>query len=130
MFIQSFFFLNHENHGQACWTYASENPIVPRGALASAPLASFVLATFVPAPTKFSLSSVTTVNVNGVTNAEKRIIGCYSLRPKLSTKSYFMKQKCQIQMGIVKCKNAATPLSTLGINTTYPHFQMRYIILF
>ena len=29
-------------------------------------------------------------------------ISTYSLRPKLSTKSYFMKQKCQIQMGIVK----------------------------
>ena len=42
----------------------------------------------------------------------------------------FMKQKSQIQMGIVKCKNAATPLSTSGINTTHQHFQMRYIALF
>ena len=54
----------------------------------------------------------------------------YSLRPKLSTKSCFMKQKCQLQMGIVKYKNAATPLSTSGINTTRQHFQMRYITLF
>ena len=35
-----------------------------------------------------------------------------------------MKQKCQLQMGIVKYKNAATPLSTLGINTTCQDFQM------
>ena len=57
-------------------------------------------------------------------------IDTYCLRPKVSTKSYFMKQKCQIQMGIVKCKNAATPLSISGINTTRQHFQMRYITLF
>ena len=54
----------------------------------------------------------------------------YSLRPKLWTKCCFMKQKCQLQMGIVKCKNAATPLSTLGINTKHQHFQMRYITFF
>ena len=54
----------------------------------------------------------------------------YSLRPKLSTKSYFMKQKCQLQMGLMKYKNAAIPLSTSGINTTHQHFQMRYITLF
>ena len=54
----------------------------------------------------------------------------YSLRPKLSTKSCFTKQKCQIQMGMMKPKNVATPLSTLGINTTHQHFQMRYITLF
>ena len=35
----------------------------------------------------------------------------YSLRPKLSTKSYFMKQKCQLQMDIVKYNNAVTPLT-------------------
>ena len=54
----------------------------------------------------------------------------YSLRPKLSTKSCLMKQKCQLQTGIVKYENAATPLSTSGINTTHQHFQMRYIALF
>ena len=48
-----------------------------------------------------------------------RVITVYSLRPKLSTKSCFMKQKCQLQMGIVKNKNVAMPLSTLGINTTH-----------
>ena len=56
-------------------------------------------------------------------------LGC-SLRPKLSTKSCFIKQKCHFQIGITQNKNAATPLSTLGINTTYQHFQMRYIALF
>ena len=33
-------------------------------------------------------------------------------------------------MDIVKCKNAATPISTLGINTMHQHFQTRYITLF
>ena len=33
-------------------------------------------------------------------------------------------------MGIVKYENVAMPLSTLGINTTHQHFQMRYITLF
>ena len=41
----------------------------------------------------------------------------------------FMKQKCQIQMGIAQYKNAATPLRTKAINTTHQHFQMRYITL-
>ena len=40
-----------------------------------------------------------------------------------------MKQKGQLQMGILKYENAATPLSTSGINTTHQHFQMRYITL-
>ena len=44
-------------------------------------------------------------------------------------KALFMKQKCQIQMGVGQYKNAATPLRTRGINTTYQHFQMRYITL-
>ena len=52
------------------------------------------------------------------------------LRPKLSTKSCFIKQKCQIQMGISKYENLATPRSTRGINTTHQHFQMRYVTLF
>ena len=42
----------------------------------------------------------------------------------------FIKQKCQIQMGIAQYKNAATPLRIRGINTTHQHFQMRYITLF
>ena len=53
-----------------------------------------------------------------------------TVRPKLSTKKCYIKQKCQLQMGIVKYENAATPLSTLGINNTHQHFQMRYITLF
>ena len=53
----------------------------------------------------------------------------YSLRPKLSTKSCFIKQKCQLQMGIVKYKNVSRPLSTLDINTTHLNFQMKYITL-
>ena len=44
-------------------------------------------------------------------------------------KCCFMKQKCQVQMVIVQYKNAATPLITRGINTTYQHFQMRCIAL-
>ena len=39
-------------------------------------------------------------------------IAQYSLRPKLSTKSYFIKQKCQLQIGVTQNKNAAMPLST------------------
>ena len=31
----------------------------------------------------------------------------------------FMKQKCQLQTGIAHYKNAATPLRTIGINTTH-----------
>ena len=31
--------------------------------------------------------------------------------------------KCQLQMGIVKCKNVATPLSALGINTHIGTFK-------
>ena len=42
----------------------------------------------------------------------------------------FMKQKCQLQMGISQYKNVATPLSTIGKNTTHQHFQMRYVTLF
>ena len=41
-----------------------------------------------------------------------------------------MKQKCQLQIGVTQHENAATPLSTSGINTTRQHFQMRYITLF
>ena len=44
--------------------------------------------------------------------------------------SYFMKQKCQVQMGIAQYKNVATPLRTTGINTTHQHFQMKYVTLF
>ena len=40
-----------------------------------------------------------------------------------------MKQKCQIQIGIAQFKNAATPLTTRGIDTTQQHFQMRYVTL-
>ena len=53
-----------------------------------------------------------------------------SLRAQVSTKSCFMKQKCHIQIVVAQYKNAATPLSTSGINTTRQHFQMKYITLF
>ena len=36
----------------------------------------------------------------------------------------FMKQKCQLQMGIAQYKNTATPLRTKGINTTHQHFKL------
>ena len=39
----------------------------------------------------------------------------------------FMKQKCQIQMGIAQYKNVATPFSTRSINTTNQYFQMRHV---
>ena len=54
----------------------------------------------------------------------------YSVRPKLSTKRYFMKQKCQLQIGVTQNENAATPLNISGINTTRQHFQMKYVTLF
>ena len=44
--------------------------------------------------------------------------------------SCFMKQKCQIQMGIAQYKNTATNLKIKGMNTTHQHYQMRYITLF
>ena len=53
----------------------------------------------------------------------------YSAGQKKRYKYCFMKQKCQLQMGIAQYKNAATPLRTRGINTTHQHFQMRYITL-
>ena len=51
----------------------------------------------------------------------------YSLRPKLSNKSCFMKQKCHFQKGVTQYKNA---VSNSGINITFQHCQMRYITLF
>ena len=54
----------------------------------------------------------------------------YSLRPKLSTESSFMEQKCHFRVGFTQHKNAATPLSTLDINTTRQYFQMKYMNLF
>ena len=42
----------------------------------------------------------------------------------------FMKQNCQIQMGIAQYKNVATPLGFWGIDTTHQRFQMRYEIFF
>ena len=46
--------------------------------------------------------------------------GChlgYSLRPKLSTKSWFVKQKRQLVMGIVQYKNETTPLNFQGVKS-------------
>ena len=60
---------------------------------------------------------------------------CYNKNPAYSAgqkKRYehcFMKQRCQLQMGIAQYKNAAMPLKTKGINTTHQHFQMRYMNL-
>ena len=42
----------------------------------------------------------------------------------------FMKQKCQLQMGIARYRNEARLLTTKGIDTTHQHFQMRFITLF
>ena len=54
----------------------------------------------------------------------------YSGAQKNVYKYCFMKQKCQLQMGIVQYKNAATPLRTPCINTTHQHFKVRYMTLF
>ena len=40
-----------------------------------------------------------------------------------------MKQKCKLQIGVAQYENAASLLSTSGINTKHQHFQMRYITL-
>ena len=53
----------------------------------------------------------------------------YSVGNSSCNKALFMKQKCQIQMGVGQYKNAGTPLRTRGINTTHQHFQMSYINL-
>ena len=54
----------------------------------------------------------------------------YSAAQKKRYEYCFMKQKWQSQIGIAHYKNAATPLSILGINTTHQHFQMTYATLF
>jgi len=41
----------------------------------------------------------------------------------------FMKQNCQIQMGVAQYKNVAMLLGFWGISTTHQHFQMRYVTL-
>ena len=51
-------------------------------------------------------------------------LGTYSDAHKKVYGKCFIKQKCQLQMGIVKYKNVAMPLSTLGINTTHQHYQI------
>ena len=43
----------------------------------------------------------------------------YSAGQKKRYEYCFMKQKCQIQIGIAWYKNAATQLKIWGINTTY-----------
>ena len=53
----------------------------------------------------------------------------YSGANSCCNKALFIKQKCQIQMGVGQYKNAATPLITKGIRATHQHFQMRYITL-
>ena len=43
---------------------------------------------------------------------------CYNAVQKKRYKFCFMKQKCQLQMGTAKYKNAVTPLTTRAINTS------------
>ena len=50
------------------------------------------------------------------------VVQWYSAAKKKPYKYCFMKQKCQIQMGIVQYENVATTLSNKGINTTHQHF--------
>ena len=42
----------------------------------------------------------------------------------------FMKQKCQLQVGVAQYKNVPILLSSKSINTTHQHFQMRCITFF
>ena len=42
----------------------------------------------------------------------------------------FYEAKVPTQMGISQYKDIATPLSTKDNNTTYQHFQMRFVTLF
>ena len=54
----------------------------------------------------------------------------YSAAQKKRYEYCFMKQKWQSQIGKAHYRNAATPLSILGINTTHQHFQIKYATLF
>ena len=54
----------------------------------------------------------------------------YSSAQKKIYECRFMKQKCQIGMGIAQYKNAAMPLGFWGTNTTHQLFQMKYITLY
>ena len=54
----------------------------------------------------------------------------YSAVQNVFSGSCFMKQKCQIQMGIAQYKNTATTLKIKDMNTTHQHYQMRYMTLF
>ena len=54
----------------------------------------------------------------------------YSAGQKKRYEHCFMKQKCQVQMGVAQYENAAKPLITRSIDTTNQHFQMRYVTLF
>ena len=47
----------------------------------------------------------------------------YNLQPKLWTKCCFMKQKCQLQIGVAQYEKATMPISTRGINSTCQQFQ-------
>ena len=47
----------------------------------------------------------------------------YSVGQKKHHKYCFLMKKFQIQMGIAQYKNAATPLATIGINTTQQPFS-------
>ena len=49
--------------------------------------------------------------------------------PKKHYEYYFMKQKCQIQMGIAQYEIEATQLKLRGINITHLHFEMRYTLV-
>ena len=51
----------------------------------------------------------------------------YSAGQKKRYDCCFMKQKCQLQMGVSKYKNAAMPLRSKGNDTTHQQFQMMYI---
>ena len=54
------------------------------------------------------------------------LLDYYSAGQKKRYQYCFIKQKCQIQIGITQYKIAAIPLKTRGMDTSHQHFQMRY----
>ena len=54
----------------------------------------------------------------------------YSGGNSCCNKALFMKQKCQIQMGVGQYKDAVTPLRTRDNDITLQYFQIRYVTFF
>ena len=67
---------------------------------------------------------LTELSLNFLTSIHQPILyDIYSGGNSYCNKALFMKQKCQIQIGVGQYKNAATPLRTGGINITHQHLS-------